>query len=461
MSIAAINNKGKQTPLSLDKSESLGSGAVAEVYRAGQPFPELAAKIYYDPSNFNRKKIEAMLAAPPDSLIASIDARNYAQYAWPTHLLLDNKKLAIGYLMPLIPKHESTTMEVFINPVLRQRAGLKALDAISLRLEIARNLSALLVDLHKKGHHFIDFKPQNICVYRNSHLVTLLDCDGYSINSQSSPSFPATHYSSEYIAPEALSNHMRPEDMGIEQDRYVLAVLIFQIMNNGIHPFQGVMSPGTDVSELNTTDKKVKKWLYPYGKAAHPRIQPLASSIHGCIDGISRNYFDRAFSGAPGKRPTTIEWFHHLSRLLDSKQHQLARCKNEPNNPAHIHFLGKPCMACQLEGVAAKALQTGKNTARPAKKRKPNRTAVQSSFNNERCPACDSFDQKKRSFGLWMLNGPATVLSLDLVVCNQCEKLYSHSLGRVKPLVLWILRTINVAFMMLVLFIIIAIVEVS
>lgn len=30
------------------------------------------------------------------------------------------------------------------------------------------------------------------------------------------------------------------EDMGEEQDKFALAVIIFKLLNNGIHPFSGV-----------------------------------------------------------------------------------------------------------------------------------------------------------------------------------------------------------------------------
>ena len=30
-----------------------------------------------------------------------------------------------------------------------------------------------------------------------------------------------------------------PEDMGEEQDKFALAVIIFKLLNNGIHPFSG------------------------------------------------------------------------------------------------------------------------------------------------------------------------------------------------------------------------------
>ncbi|HLH91464.1 MAG TPA: hypothetical protein VKX28_23680, partial [Xanthobacteraceae bacterium] len=51
------------------------------------------------------------------------------------------------------------------------------------------------------------------------------------------------------------------------------------------------------------------------------------------------------------QRPSAAEWGRHFHDILE--QRQLERCSAHPNDPAHIHFMGKPCAACHLERSVA------------------------------------------------------------------------------------------------------------
>lgn len=62
----------------------------------------------------------------------------------------------------------------------------------------------------------------------------MFDCDGFSIQGEQAR-FPAEFVSEEYIYPEGMAQSC--EDMGEEQDKFALAVIIFKLLNNGIHPF--------------------------------------------------------------------------------------------------------------------------------------------------------------------------------------------------------------------------------
>lgn len=306
------------------------------------------AKIYHDPDKLNRAKIEAMIQNPPEHLTVKIGSREYPQYAWPTRLILDQGKRAIGYVMPRIDETESWTLDYFYDRTLLAELNSADEQSLTYKLLIGRNLSTLLAELHSRRHFMIDFKPQNIKVFLRSHIVALLDCDSYSIQGIGEKTFSATNYSSQYIAPEALRNKIPPSGLYEYQDCFALAVVLFRLLNNGTHPFQGIQTTST---EFTTTDESVREGFYPHGLIPHPGITPRPQSIHQCFDDTTRAMFDRAFdaTNSPSHRPSAKEWSSHFSRFLNDRS--LQKCGVHPANPAHQHFAGKPCGACYLASL--------------------------------------------------------------------------------------------------------------
>ena len=243
------------------------------------------------------------------------------------------------------------TLDFFYDRDLIVLRNLQDECSLTVRLTIGRNLCALLSDLHTHGHCVVDFKPQNIRVFRRAHTVALLDCDSFRITGKDMRIFPATNYSSEDIAPEGLNNPIGPAALSEGQDRFAVAIVLFQLLNNGIHPFQGILLDGADAP---TTDEKIRGGLYAYGTTPHNSIRPLPQSIHGCFDRATRRLFDHAFTATKSlDRPTAFAWREHFDHLLEGRQ--LERCARHPNDPNHIRFPGMPCGVCHFEGVIAKA----------------------------------------------------------------------------------------------------------
>lgn len=278
----------------VDKQRKLGSGAQANVYKAYFQGKEYAAKIFHSPSTLITKKLMAMIENAPTNLYKAVNGFTLPKLTWPIRLIYHPKSNeAVGYLMELIDPVNSFTLDYFYDFNLIKKLHSPEESALSCRLEIAANLSEAVAELHNLGHHCIDFKPQNIRVYKSSHAVTLIDCDGFSILDRNNNRYPAHLLSTDYISPEVTRNKMQPENLGEQHDLYALAVIIFQLLNNGIHPFQGI--PKRDFSLPNTNDEKAANGLYPYGIQENSRIQPSRQSIHNCFPPILRHLFDRAF----------------------------------------------------------------------------------------------------------------------------------------------------------------------
>ena len=333
----------------INKLKKLGSGATATVYRTEYQGASVAAKIYDKEVKANSPKLKAMLQNPPTNVFSRVNGRQFPQLAWPMAILKGQYGEDVGCLMPFVDVEQSFSLDHYYDNGLFTKLKNKNEGALSYKLEIARNLSALVADLHKHGHHFIDIKPQNIRVFRDTHLVSFIDCDGFSISGQNKR-HPAQLVSTDYIAPEAQLAKVSPKDMGVEQDRYALAVILFQLLNEGTHPFQGILKRRR--RNINTNDEKAAAGLYPHGLEKHASIDPRPQSTHHLWDDKTRGLFDRAFiKSSSNRRPTPAQWTNHFKNLLEKKI--LSRCTKVPGDVRHMRFEGKDCPACYRAALPA------------------------------------------------------------------------------------------------------------
>ena len=196
------------------------TGIVAKLYKDATALPE------YD------EKLAAMLAAPPRLPTFSNSGRTYVQIAWPTARVLDARGTFRGFVMPEVDFQLSTDLENILQKSARQRKNLP--EFYGARVLLAANLAALVAELHALGNYMVDMKPMNMRFYPHAWYMAIIDTDGFSINGRRR--IPSRQFSDEYIAPEAHGK--KPEQLGLEQDLFALAVIIFRLLNNGVHPFQ-------------------------------------------------------------------------------------------------------------------------------------------------------------------------------------------------------------------------------
>ncbi len=329
---------------SLKKIGQGGEGVIYLIVLNGQKY---AVKKYYKPNENLHKKIKAMLDKAPDDSVQKINSQTFIQLAWPVGLCYEGSSFC-GFVMPYVDLNHTNTLDFYLDPRLfKEKFGSGNLS-LTFKIEIARNLAGVVKLLHSKGHFFIDFKPQNVRVYDRYHLISLIDCDGFSIEGSTGERFPANGYSSEYIYPEALQKNKRPQELGIKQDLFALSVVIFQLLNYGIHPFSGIITPGDSAT---TTDDKVAQGYYPYGLNGHPRIKPLNFSAHNFLPTNLRVLFDKAFLSSSDYPPNVDEWINEFEEIIT--QQKLQKCKKHPTKPDHIHFSGYECMTCMREVITA------------------------------------------------------------------------------------------------------------
>ena len=338
--LAVAGPDGTRAPLAVALAPLAGGGDATVHALPGDP--ARVAKLYRDPAAEPRRraKLEAMLAAPPSGREVGHGGRRYVQLAWPEALVEragegEAAGPPAGFVMARVDLDDALVLDHALTARARRAAGLD--DDYRFRAAAARNLAAAVAALHAQGHHVVDLKPSNVHVYRGAAFVAVLDCDGMSVAGRGGERFPAHQYTDGYIAPEALRARAKPEALGEAQDRFALAVVVFRLLCNGLHPFQGVPRD----SAVPTTDgARAAAGLYPYGAGAG-RLDPPPSSVYGAFDPATRALFDRAFGGRPDGRPTAAAWRDHLGRLLDGG---LRPC---PRDPAHAVFPGgERCRMC-------------------------------------------------------------------------------------------------------------------
>lgn len=360
-----VLNNGQSMPITLAPAQEIGSGGMGVAYRIGNLFGtgNLVAKIFknpHDPKNPSRQKLEAMIARPPEHVYEVINGVGYTQFAWIQHLIVDDNGQVIGYAMPELDFDRSISLNPFMYPREAQRLT-DYQKSLNYRVQLCANISALMSDLHSHGHAFIDFKEQNLRLMPEpktgvdddykGFIVGFIDCDSYRITDAQGHVYPSPVISPEMTSPEYHEHHDISR-LDQRHDRFVLAIELFKILNNGIHPFYFIpLSDRLKNLASRDTDKFIKERLYAYGLQPHPEIAPLKNSIHQCWDDATRAMFDKAFlSRNPDERPTAEQWEQHFRAL--SRNRQFVVCDNFPNDASHIHFVGKPCHRCLLENTA-------------------------------------------------------------------------------------------------------------
>lgn len=311
-------------------------GAEGKIY-INKNNEKYVAKIFHNKqkSSSIRKKLEAMLHNPPVFPPTIKDGVEYVQIAWPEAILEDEESFCVGYLMPLIDMKKAVSLDHLMQKAIRKK--LKLSEKYAYRIFAAYNLASMVTALHKSEHYIVDLKPSNVYVYKDTMMIAMLDCDGFSIKGEYNNRFPAEFVSEEYIYPEGME--LGCDEMGEEQDKFALAVIIFKLLNNGIHPFSGV--PRKPDSQMLTIQERIEQHKYAYGLWPDAYQAPHPYSIHEYFDKKTMELFERAFVKGQ-KRPSAKEWKDHIWTLL----HSLKKCKKDYN---HVFFTSKGCGLCIAE----------------------------------------------------------------------------------------------------------------
>lgn len=331
----------------LTLGKHLKSGGAGSIYLLPEA-PTEVAKIYhpgFDRSSSERK-LAALIATRPKLPDIVEGGQRYVQMAWPSTTLHERNGQFCGFLMPAIDITATSELELVLQEKQARAHGLPT--GLGAKITLAANLAAVIAELHAQHHYVVDLKPVNLRFYRETLYMALLDCDGLSVHTPTER-FHATQFTPEYLAPEFQSGHVS-SDGEERQDRFALAVVIFQLLNFGLHPFAGRPKGDRVPTDL---PGRIAGRFYAYGQAANKRIAPVPSSTHTLLPLELRKMFDLALGAHDGHvRPRAAQWASVLKDYARRSGGKLVVCKR---NPEHQHFAGLACAACVRQGYIEKA----------------------------------------------------------------------------------------------------------
>jgi DNA-binding helix-hairpin-helix protein with protein kinase domain len=278
---------------------SLGRGGEGEVFEVLNS-PGEAIKIYFVAKvpEQRKRKLRHMVGMVTPGL------KKHA--AWPTDLVENS---AFGVVMPRVAGYE-------LHDVYGPKSRMQKLPQAKFKFLVAAayNLCAAVDEIHSHPLVIGDFNQKNVLVADDAS-VRFVDCDSFQVQT-GGEIFRCTVGTPENLAPEAQGSNLDLLTRTSNQDNFSLAVLVFQLLFLGRHPFAGV--GGRDY-EMHVA---IKQHLYafgPRGAAAGIRPPDAAPRLDSVTPEIAA-LFERAF--APdvlnGGRPRASEWAAQLRTLSNS-----------------------------------------------------------------------------------------------------------------------------------------------
>lgn len=299
----------------------LGTGGEGTVHEIRSD-PSRAAKVLF-PKGRNPEahdKIRSMIARPPPG--AREPVWGFPVLTWPATPLYEGSRRTdafVGYTMPRIDARRDFVplYHVLTGARRRQLGGLPITwDRL---LVLGLRISHVVRTLHGLRYAVGDLNDRNLLVSRR--LTPLfLDTDSFEV-----PRGWFGHYACRvgdrlYWPPEFLGLDLsRYRGSRIGGDRYALAVLLFQLLMNGMRPYQ---CRGRLADREDSMENKTRTGLYPWVRPRRGVLEPPRGAPRYDLlpEGLRRG-FEEAFVGghdAPRLRPTADDWHRILRREIEA-----------------------------------------------------------------------------------------------------------------------------------------------
>ena len=295
-------------------SRPVGVGGEACVY-AISGHDNIVAKVYHKPKPEHAAKLRVMTANPPDDPMLP----GHISIAWPIDLILDLRSdRPVGFLMPRCNQTE-TILTYFYPGRRRDRAPLFNYKYL---LTTAFNLATAANALHARGCVIGDVNERNFLVDDRA-LVTVVDTDSFQIRDKGTGlTFRCPVGTLEYTPTELQGQVFADVDREPEHDRFGLAMLFFQLLMEGTHPYDGVYA---GAGEPPTIESRIKRGYSPYRsqrsvlrpKPGAPRFETLAPELQILFRRCLDDGHDR-----PDARPVLKEW----KQVLEVANSRLVCC---------------------------------------------------------------------------------------------------------------------------------------
>lgn len=254
--------------------------------------------------------------------------------AWPLETAHDKPGgVMIGFLMP---RATGKSIHTLYGP----KSRLVHFPEADWRflIHVAGNIARAVHAVHEHGIVIGDINHGNIFVAPNG-TVTLIDTDSFQLQVNGKLKLCGVGIET-HTPPELQGANFRITPRTPDHDNFGLAVLVFQLLFLGRHPFVGRPLHG----EINLSDA-IKQRLFAYGTDAKSRgvIPPPSTLPLDASSAFLAQLFGRAFLAKGQPRPTATEWVGGLEAL----QKGLRGCTT---HSGHYFVSSLPrCPWCEIE----------------------------------------------------------------------------------------------------------------
>jgi DNA-binding helix-hairpin-helix protein with protein kinase domain len=308
-------------------TKEIGRGGEGAVYETRDQ-NDIALKIYFPTKAQSRRdKVSAMASAHW--------YKNHPFVAFPIDVLFSPNGAFVGFAMKKIGGHKPVHM--LYSPANRKIKFHKANYKFLVRA--ASNISKAVASVHDATGCVIGDVNHSGFLVSDQATSVLIDSDSFQVVAGNN-SFLCQVGTPEYTPPELQGSRFDHTKRTANHDNFGLAVLIFQLLFMGRHPFSGKFLGSAEMP----LERAISEYRFAYStqtttKMERPPGAPMFSDFPP--------YIGQAFEGAFGRvgsqsRPSASDWISLLGRL----ENELEPCTADAS---HHHVKGKPCPWCRME----------------------------------------------------------------------------------------------------------------
>jgi DNA-binding helix-hairpin-helix protein with protein kinase domain len=333
-----VQVRTERTGRIFDLHEPFRSGGEGAIYEVPH-YPNLVAKVYHAQRRTPERiaKLQIMVAHPP---VNPTEHLNHPSIAWPTELLRDiATNQLVGFVMPRV--RQMLPLSEVYNP----RARRRQLPLFNYRylVRTARNLCAAVQAVHQAGYVIGDLNESNVLV-SDQALVTLVDADSFQVRDpETGVVYRSLVGKPEYTPPELQGCSFADVDRQPEHDAFALAVLIFRLLMEGFHPFDGVYGGRGEPPEMGA---RIRNGYFPYARGRtgiEPSpLAPPFEMLHPDLQALFVRCFEEGHRNR-SVRPRVEDWLAALEGAEDALQ----QCGQNEQHYYWGHLAGCPWCARQ------------------------------------------------------------------------------------------------------------------
>lgn len=278
----------------------LGKGGEGTVYEVSN-HPTRVIKLYNTHPGWEKtNKLKYMVA------LAGASVEAFA--AWPTDIIPGSQGEALGFVMKkltgAVPLHK------LFGPVDRKR--LFPDKGYNFLLHVSKNLALAFHHLHAAGLVAGDVNEGNILVDQKG-MVTFIDCDSFQVKDGAHVYFCEVGVP-RYTPPELFEKGSFEQVVRTpDTDAFSMAILLFQLLFLGRHPFAGRNTTREDIDE----ETAIRNHYFAYStRSRNSKLLPPPDSVDITIlPGNLIDFFHRSFESRD-PRPKPAEWIRELDFFL-------------------------------------------------------------------------------------------------------------------------------------------------